>query len=132
MGKWKNLCIKPERIWWSYEQTINVNKAISVTFVAGTDVGSVNELSKNGITILAAATESDFSRNDNYRIYSGKNVTISASRENIVKIKSKVSLISFGFVLLLIKFKIEYILLLVKSLSLNIKCEIKKDIAWLW
>ena len=71
----------------AYEQTVNVSKAISVTFVAGTDVGSVNELSKNGITILAAASESDFSRNDNYRIYAGKNVTISASRENIVKIE---------------------------------------------
>ena len=71
----------------AYEQTINVNKAISVTFVAGTDVGSLTEVSKNGIMISAAASESDFSRNDNYRIYSGKNVTISSNKENIVKIE---------------------------------------------
>ncbi len=72
-------------VYTSY--VITVNALSNVTFTAGTDTGTASLLSKSGIEISAASGESDFSRSDNYRVYSGKDVTISSSVGNIAKIE---------------------------------------------
>ncbi len=51
----------------------------TVTFTAGTDVGTASSVSKEGITISSSSGESDYSRTDNYRVYSGKKVTIAST-----------------------------------------------------
>ena len=57
----------------------------SVTFVAGTDVGSSNtSLSKYGVDIVVS--NGDLTRNDNYRPYAGSDVTITCNSAKMVKI----------------------------------------------
>ena len=71
-----------------YAQIVSINRIIKITFIPGTDVGATQEsLSKDGVTFSTAASESTFLRDDNYRIYSGKQVTISSTTGNIVKIR---------------------------------------------
>lgn len=66
--------------------------AQTVTFVAGTDVGTLgtsgtgaDEVSKDGVTI--AITGGTLSRTDNYRIYKGNTLTISSTIGNITKVE---------------------------------------------
>lgn len=68
--------------------SVSVADYIKTTFIAGTDVGSSTEsISKAAITISTAEGEGTFVRNDNYRVYSGKEVVISSSKGNITKIE---------------------------------------------
>ncbi len=64
--------------------------ATTVTFVAGTDLGSytsqhADEMSKDGVTI--SCTSAAFGRTDNYRIYSGSTTTISVESGTITRIQ---------------------------------------------
>ena len=73
-----------------FEQVVSVVKVTRVTFAMGSDAGSDSpnpSISKRGIVISTAAGEGTMIRNDNYRVYAGKDLTISSSAENIVNIK---------------------------------------------
>ena len=65
----------------------SIGWAGTVTFTAGTDVSSTTSITKSGITI--DVTEGTFSRNDNYRCYSGESmeVTSAASVGHITKVE---------------------------------------------
>ena len=67
-----------------------------VTFTAGTDKGSATSVSKGGITISSSSGNSDYSRTDNYRVYSGKNVTIASTVGNMTKIVFTASSTSYN------------------------------------
>jgi len=73
-----------------YEQTVSVVKTSRVTFDATLDIGADSPnpgVSKNGVIIATASGNGTFARDDNYRIYSGREVTITSTAENIVEIK---------------------------------------------
>lgn len=61
----------------------------TVTFTAGTDKASARgaaTLTKDDVSIAIGKNGGDFSRTDNYRLYSGQNLTISSTVGNITKI----------------------------------------------
>ena len=68
---------------------ITVNAVSSVTFVGGTDKGDVqNSITKSGITISVPTTaDGTFIRDDNFRVYANKDVTIESTIGNIAKIE---------------------------------------------
>lgn len=66
---------------------ILVSAIQTVTFVAGTDTSETNTLSKYGITLEYEVGHGTFSRNDNYRIYSGYGMTITSTIGNIDNIQ---------------------------------------------
>ena len=68
----------------SYNITISDPNQLEATFVAGTDKSDTKSISKNGITVEFA--DGSFSRDDNYRCYAGKSMTISYADGNITKI----------------------------------------------
>ena len=70
----------------SASYTINItDPSISeATFVAGKDKSDTKSISKNGITV--EFEDGSFSRDDNYRCYAGKSMTISYADGNITKI----------------------------------------------
>ena len=68
----------------SYNITITDPNQLEATFVAGTDKSDTKSISKNGITVEFA--DGSFSRDDNYRCYAGKSMTISYADGNITKI----------------------------------------------
>ena len=70
----------------SASYTINITdpNVSEATFVAGTDKSDTKSISKNGITVEFA--DGSFSRDDNYRCYAGKSMTISYADGNITKI----------------------------------------------
>lgn len=66
--------------------------AQTVTFVAGTDAGSLgtsgtgaDQITKNGVTV--SITGGTLSRTDNYRVYKGQTFTVSSTAGNITKIE---------------------------------------------
>jgi hypothetical protein len=67
-----------------------------VTFTAGTDKGTTTSVSKGGITISSGSGNSDYSRSDNYRVYSGKTVTIASTVGNMTKIVFTASSTSYN------------------------------------
>ena len=68
----------------SYNITITDPNQLEATFVAGTDKSDTKSISKKGITVEFA--DGSFSRDDNYRCYAGKSMTISYADGNITKI----------------------------------------------
>lgn len=58
---------------------------VTVTFTAGTDKSSTTTLSKNGVTIQFS--NGTFSRDDNFRLYSGVTATISVESGSITKVE---------------------------------------------
>ena len=68
----------------SYTIKISDPSLSEVTFVAGTDVSDEKSISKNGVTV--EFTDGVFNRADNYRCYSGKEMTISYADGQITKI----------------------------------------------
>ena len=74
-------------VYTSY--VVTVNAVSSVTFVGGTDKGDVqNSITKSGITISVPTTsDGTFIRDDNFRVYANKDVTIESTVGNIAKIE---------------------------------------------
>ncbi|MEE1095898.1 MAG: chitobiase/beta-hexosaminidase C-terminal domain-containing protein [Paludibacteraceae bacterium] len=70
----------------SASYTINITdpSVSEATFVAGTDKSEELTITKNGVTV--EFTGGTFSRDDNYRCYSGQKMTISYADGNITKI----------------------------------------------
>ena len=68
----------------SYTINITDPNVSEATFVAGTDKSDTKSISKKGITVEFA--DGSFSRDDNYRCYAGKSMTISYADGNITKI----------------------------------------------
>lgn len=68
----------------SYTINITDPNVSEATFVAGTDKSDTKSISKNGITV--EFSDGSFSRDDNYRCYAGKSMTISYADGNITKI----------------------------------------------
>lgn len=57
-----------------------------VTFVCGEDMSETMSLSKNGVTMEFESSGGTWNRTDNYRLYSGKSMTISTSNGTITSI----------------------------------------------
>ncbi len=67
-----------------------------VTFVCGTDVSETTSLTKNNVTMEFESGGGVWNRTDNYRLYSGKTLTISTSVGTITKIVFSVSQNNFS------------------------------------
>ena len=68
-----------------------------VTFVCGTDKTSENSLTKNGVTMsFESSSDGTWDRTDNYRLYSGKSMTISTATGKITQIVFTISQNNFS------------------------------------
>ena len=68
-------------------QWVEAPDPVTVTFVAGTDKSETMSLIKNGISLSYEASSGTFNRDDDYRCYSGKTLTIASEVGNITNIE---------------------------------------------